>query len=375
MNAGARTTFGCYTRGVISVAFDATLWDEPTTGIGLYSHELVSALRSQGVQVGLLGAEHSGDAPRRAKGRTTFTLAELPALLSAREEPIFHAASNFNLPLQRVRGKRFVLTVHDLIPVLLPQTVSRAFRWQFHLWLSRSLQLADHVVCVSAHTRQDLVERYEIDPSRVSVIHNGVDHVLRIGEPDPTGLRWLETLALPESFVLYAGALDARKNVSAVLDACEQLHARGAPMTLVLAGQRWFGSGPVERRIAELSGRGLDIRPLGYLEAPLFYALMKRASVFVFPSLYEGFGLPPLEAMALGIPTIISNVSSLPEVCGDAAVQVSPHDVNALADAIEALLSDESRRAALSQAGRAQAGKFTWAKAAEQAKSVYRALL
>lgn len=359
----------------MQVAFDATLWDEPTTGIGLYTHQLVRALEEEGVQVSLLGASRSGESPRKTKGRTTFTLAELPSLLETREEPIFHAVSNFNLPLQRVDGKRFVLTLHDLIPVLRPETVSKAFRWQFHLWLTRSLQLADHVICVSEHTRRDLLSRYELAESKTSVVHNGVDHVARIPKPDATGRQWLDALALPDAFVLYAGALDARKNVERVLDACEVLHHGGRPVTLVLAGQKWFGSGSVERRVAELTRRGLDIRPLGYLSAPLFYELMRRAAIFVFPSLYEGFGLPPLEAMSVGAPTIVSNVSSLPEIVGDAAVQVDPLSTSALADAMESLLSSEERRRTYAERGRRRAKDFSWRTAARKVKDIYRRVL
>lgn len=357
-----------------SVAFDATLWDEPTTGIGLYTHELVGALREEGVAVALVGAAHSGEAPRTVSGRTAFALGELPGVLARRPEPVFHAASNFNLPLQRVPGKKFVLTVHDLIPVLAPQTVSRAFRWQFHLWLSRSLQLADHVICVSEHTRTDLLSRYDYPAAHVSVVHNGVDHVHRVPAPDATGEQWLRTLALPEQFVLYAGALDARKNVRRVLEAVDSLHAAGTKATLVLAGQKWFGSGDVERRVAQLSSKGLDIRPLGYLSAPLFYALMRRASVFVFPSLYEGFGLPPLEAMALGVPTIVSNVSSLPEIVGDGALQLNPLSTPQLADAIRRLLSSENDRNALRARGAKRAARFTWRTAAKQVADIYRQL-
>jgi len=359
----------------LSVAYDATLWDEPTTGIGLYTRELGHALEAEGVQLELLGAARTGESSRTVRGRTAFTLAELPAVLARRDEPLYHAVANFNLPLARVSGKRFVLTVHDIIPVLLPETVSRPFRWQFDLWLSRSLRLADRVICVSARTREDLLARYDVSAARLHVVHNGVDHVHRVAPLDGEGQRWLEGLRLPETFLLYAGALDARKNVQAVLDAVEALHARGGQPTLVLAGQRWFGSGPVERRVAELQGRGVDVRPLGYLDAPRFYALMRRASAFVFPSLYEGFGLPPLEAMALGVPTVVSGEGSLPEVCGPGALQVPARDAAALADALAHLLADGGARARWAEAGRARAAAFTWATAARATAEVYRAAL
>ena len=359
----------------LSVAYDATLWDEPTTGIGLYTRELGRALESEGIQLELLGAARTGESSRTLPGRTAFTLAELPRVLAQRPEPLFHAVANFNLPLQRVAGKRFVLTVHDLIPVLLPETVSRPFRWQFDLWLSRSLKLADRVICVSERTAEDLRTRYDVPDGRLHVVHNGVDHVYRVPSLDDAGREWLSSLALPGRFLLYVGALDARKNVATVLEAVDRLHAAGAAPTLVLAGQRWFGSGPVERRVEELVSRGVDVRPLGYLEAPRLYALMRRASAFVFPSLYEGFGLPPLEAMALGVPTVISGEGALPEVCGDGALQVPAKDPAALAAALGNLLRDASERAALAAAGRRRAARFTWGAAARATAQVYRAAL
>src|SRR5205814_10273483 len=117
----------------------------------------------------------------------------------------------------------------------------------------------------------------------------------------------------------------------------EQLWRDGERGCLVLVGQRWFGSGPLERRIAQLRDGGLDLRPLGYQPPELFYELIRRAALLVFPSRYEGFGLPPLEAMRLGVPAVVSNAGSLPEVCGDAAVQVGPDDSRALAEAVARL--------------------------------------
>ena len=360
---------------VKAIALDATLWDEPTTGIGLYVRSLYEALRRRGIDVVRMGARISGEFPRRSRGRTAYALGELPGALSQTDAPVFHAAGNFNLPLVHVDQRRYVLTVHDLIPELFPKTVSRAHRLQFRAWLSRSLQLADRIICVSEATRRDLLSRYEVDVDRVSVVHNGVDHVDRVPPLDREGETYLDTLALPERFILYAGALDARKNVGLVLDALAMLKQRGRKETLVLAGQSWFGAGPVEQRIGRMRADGFDIRPLGYLLPSVFYALMRRAAVFAFPSLYEGFGLPPLEAMRLGVPTIVSNAGSLPEVCGSAAVLVKPDDALALSHGLERLLDDPEERARRADAGRAQAAKFTWDRCAEQTVAVYDAAL
>jgi len=369
-----------YARAVVTtapleVALDASLWDEPTTGIGLYTRQLAAALERLGVRTRCYGARISGDVPRHRIGRTAFTLGKLPAILARASEPLYHAVCNFNLPLARVPGKRFVLTVHDLIPEVLPDTVSIPYRWQFRLWLWRSLSIADRVICDSERSRQDLIERFDAPPEKVRAIHLGVDHVDAVGPPDAAGIAYLDALGLPRDFVLYAGALDARKNIGLLLDACARLQRAGKPVTLVLAGQRWFGSGPVERRIAELRAEGLDLRPLGYQTSEIFYELMRRAAVFVFPSRYEGFGLPPLEAMHLGVPAIISDAGSLPEVCGGAAVQVGVDDAEALASAISRLLADPAQRRALGELGKAHARAFTWERTARQTIEVYREAL
>lgn len=356
------------------IAFDATLWDEPTTGIGLYTRCLASALEGLGVRLEKLGAQSSGEHPRGDASRTSWTLARLPGVLQRSGARLYHAHANFNLPLTRVPGMAYVLTVHDLIPLLMPDTVSRAFRWQFRLWLSRSLELAGRVVCVSERTRQDLLARFPEAEGRTAVVPNGVDHVLA-PELDATSVDFLRALSLPKDYVLYAGSLDVRKNVSLVLDAMERLRARGRPVSLVLAGQSWFGSGSVEGRISRLRLEGHDVRPLGYQSDAVFYELMRRAAVFVFPSRYEGFGLPPLEAMRLGTPTIVSNAGSLPEVCGDAAMAVRPDDAEGLAMALDWLLRSPGERRALAERGKARAAEFTWKRTAEATLAVYEAAL
>lgn len=357
----------------VPIALDASLWDEPTTGIGQYTRCLASALEAEHVRLLKVGARHSGDCPRGDLSATLFTLGVLPGVLRRIDAPLYHAHGNFNLPLARSKT-RTVVTVHDLIPLLLPHTVSLPFRMQFRLWLARTLQVADEVICVSEVTRRALLERFRVDPGRLHVVHNGVDHVA--DHPlDAIGAEYLDSLGLPERFVLYAGALDVRKNVSRVLDACVALKEAGRPVTLVLAGQSWFGSGPVEKRVAELRAQGLDLRPVGFQPAEVLYALMARASAFVFPSRYEGFGLPPLEAMWFGTPAIVSTAGSLPEVCGPSAIQVDPDDVDGLARAIARLVEDPAERRQRGEAGRAWARTFTWARAARSTVEVYESAL
>ncbi|MGV3620074.1 MAG: glycosyltransferase family 4 protein [Archangium sp.] len=353
------------------VAFDATLWDEPTTGIALYTRELYRALSNTGLPMERWGASRSGEAPRGRMSRTGWTVAELPAWLDAKKPALFHAVSNFNLPLVRTRGVPYVLTVHDLVPLLLPDTVSARFRWQFRLWLARSLKVAQQVICVSEVARKSVLANFEVDHRKLHVVHHGVDHVDRVPVPDTTTSKWLDAMGLDVPFVLYAGALDARKNVELVIRAMEKLFDGGVRVPLVMAGQRWFGAGPIEAEIQRVKERGVDVRPLGYLADPVFYGVMRRASAFVFPSRYEGFGLPPLEAMRLGVPTIVSTEGSLPEVVGDGAAKVGPDDVNTLAELLNHWLRDSGERAKWAKAASARAAQFSWAETARRTASLY----
>jgi glycosyltransferase involved in cell wall biosynthesis len=356
-----------------AVAIDATLWDEPTTGIGLYTRQLTAALERQGWPVLRLGATTSGDAPRGSLGRSAWTLGPLSEAFRDHGVGLYHAFGNFNLPLVRPPETRFVLTVHDVIPDLLPETASFAFRTQFRVWLGRSVRIADRIVCVSETTRKDLAERFRVPREKMVVIHNGVDHVdtSRPSQDDRGVLRGLD---LPPSFFLFAGSWDARKNVLQVLESWSRLPENGR-LPLVLVGQPWFGSGPAEKRVAELQARGAPVRTLGFQNGPVLYEIMRRATVFVFPSFYEGFGLPPLEAMRLGTPTIISDRGALPEVCGEAALRVAPDETEALRMAMARLAADPAEREARSVAGRIQAQGFTWDAAAKGVVAVYAELM
>ena len=357
-----------------AIALDATLWDEATTGISQYARCLSGALEQEGVRVARLGASHSGEAPRpRGQGRSAFIVSTLPPLLRERPERLFHAVGNFNLPLQRIPGKRLVLTLHDLIPLRFPETVSRAFRWQFRLWLARSLQVADAVICVSDATQADLAALYPDLRTPVHVVHHGVDHVEHVDDPETE--RWYRTLGLPPLHVLYAGSLDARKNVGLLLDSMERLRAQGRPLPLVLVGQRWFGSQAIEWRVQRLIRRGVDIRRLDYQPARRLHRLMQGAGVFVFPSRAEGFGLPPLEAMRLGAPTIVSRIPAHLEVCGDAALSVAPDDAQGLTELLLRLSSSSEERLWWSQAGQRRAEQFTWRATARATSDVYRDVL
>lgn len=355
------------------VGFDAALLGARTTGIGRYTAELSAALAAQGVSLVLMGAHGQGDVPRRLPVRSAWFALELPFQLRNGAVDLFHGVGNFALPLWRTRVP-YVLTVHDLIPELCPETVSAAFRWQFRLWLGRSLTLAAAVVCVSETTRRDLLARHPIDPHRVHVVPNGVDHVPAALDP-AQALARRERLGLPADYLLYAGALDARRDVATLVSAFRRVALVRRDVALVIAGQDWYGAGAIRSAVESAVRDGVPVRSIGYLEQADLVAAMAGARAFVFPSRYEGFGLPPLEAMRLGTPAIVSAAGALPEVCGEAALVVPPGDAVALADALKRVIDDRTLCERLSQLGRERAARFTWSAAAKTTAEVYRRVL
>jgi glycosyltransferase involved in cell wall biosynthesis len=262
-----------------------------------------------------------------------------------------------------------VVSFMDLSFLRFPRAFNRGNRLYLTTMARVAARRADHLLAISEHTRQDLIHLLGARPDRVTVTYCGVDAAFRpLPEAEVAAFR--ARRELPAEFILYLGTLEPRKNVPRLLDAYARLRQRGTVPPLVLAGGRGWGDHPIDARVEAL-GLTDSVRFLGYVptaELPLCY---NAASVFVYPSLYEGFGLPPLEALACGTPVVASNASSLPEALGDAALLVDPRDVVALADALDAALGDAALRDRLRAAGPAQARRFSWRQMAEQTLAVY----
>ncbi len=260
-----------------------------------------------------------------------------------------------------------VITVHDLTTVRLASTHPRRRVLAERLFMRQALRKADQVIAVSEHTRADLLAETALDPSRVCVIPHGVGEQFRpdVRTPDLPG-----RYDLPERFILTVGVLEPRKNHATLLAAVAQLHARGEPIGLVIAGREgWKWNDPLEdARFQHLRPWVRVCRNVPDADLPELYG---RAAVFAYPSLYEGFGLPLLEAMACGTPVVASRTSSLPEVAGDAALLVDPLDAGALAGSVRVLLSDAGQRRRLIAAGLCRAREFSWRRTAEQTRAAY----
>jgi glycosyltransferase involved in cell wall biosynthesis len=269
-----------------------------------------------------------------------------------------------------VRDRPLVLTVHDLLPFRYPELFQRVVVTHARLTWGATLRRSRRALTGSAHTRGELIELFDLDPECVVVTPYGVSERFRPEPPDP---EWLaRRFGIDRRFVLCVGTLEPRKNLPGVLRAYRLLSETVDDCLLVIAGGRGWRNESFEAELAQ-SSRG--VRLTGFVKDDELVRLYAAAACFVYPSLYEGFGLPVLEAMACGAPVVTSDSTSLPEVAGDAALLVDPRDTRAIASAAEEILSSAERAAELRARGLRRAAEHSWDACAEATVGAYRAAI
>ncbi len=287
---------------------------------------------------------------------------------------VFHSPDTLGFPLTSGRGIALVATIHDLIPWMFPQAVTRKHRWIRCAILPFVVRRADRVIVDSHATSRDLLELFPEAARKVRIVHLGVDS--RFAPAPPQAVAALRSrLGLPTEYLLYVGVLSPRKNLERVFEAYALLQGGKEDLPpLVIAGKPGWLWRPIMRKVSDL---GLQTRVVfcGFVPDEALPALLSGATLFLLPSLYEGFGLPVLEAMACGTPVVTSDCSSLPEVAGEAAVLVNPRSSEAIADGIRRLLGDASYRAELARRGLERARAFRWEDTARNTVAVYREAL
>jgi glycosyltransferase involved in cell wall biosynthesis len=281
---------------------------------------------------------------------------------------IFHSPDFVLPPVARAVK---VLTIHDLSFLRVPECADPRLRWSLGLVVPRSVRRADFLLADSESTRRDLIELLGVPPDRVQVIYGGVDTRFAPVEDSEALRRVRETYAGGRPFILAVGTLEPRKNYPTLIRAFAQARqAARLPHALVIVGRKGWVYEPIFAAVDELSLHDHVLFP-GFVPDEELPALYSAADMLVTPSFYEGFGLPALEAMACGTPVIVSDVSSLPEVVGDAGVRIDPRDEAGLAEAMVRVAQDSALRAALRGAGRERAREFTWEGAARELLVVY----
>lgn len=303
------------------------------------------------------------------------SLFSLPYGIVQHKINVFHGLDHVGLPLFVKRGI-YVITVHDVIPLLFPQLFTLKHRLIARAGLARVAQQADMVIVPSYAVQQDVQQYLHIDADRVVVIPEGCEPQFR-PLTDPEHLHRVRTkYGLPPLYILCLGTLEPRKNITTLLHAFARFRStlHGEPVLhLVVAGARGWREQAIFQAVQRLGLEQAVYFP-GFIDDEDLPAVYGGALCFVFPSLYEGFGLPILEAMGCGTPVITSNTSAMPEVAGDAALLVDPYDVEGIATAMATVAHSASLRECLRQKGLARAQRFSWEATARQTLDLYIAL-
>jgi glycosyltransferase involved in cell wall biosynthesis len=365
----------------LRIGVDIRPFYEPLTGVGWYLYDLLLELaKRDDVELYLFGDARMTDVgPRlhvelppnvklctfdlRGHGLGRFdrplTAAAYVAWLALADCDVFFAANYFLPRLHSAVAKKRVITIHDLTYKRFPELLQKETLQNLETQMQREITIADAIVCVSEATRRDLLQFYPVDPSRAFAIHSGLGVTTR--EPEPVD-------GLPSRYLLFVSTVEPRKNLATLLDAYESLRDSGAyDGSLVVVGKIGWKSESIVKRL-----RGRGVVHLDYLRAGQLANVYANAEAFVFPSIYEGFGFPLLEAMSHGVPSIAARSSSLPEIGGDAALYFEPRDAQALASLIQRVTSDATLREQLATRGRARAAEFRWDVTAEKTLEVLR---
>ena len=348
-------------------------------GIGRYTRELILAFSKQSLPLCILWA---GKRPDQKDGVSLSGSSRIPALLTLGQLQIGREVRRNRLllthdptgvaPIQLAPGAR-ITTIHDAIPYVYPETSTKLDWLIFRLWLPLTVRRLDAIITVSMKSKEDIVRFLPIDEEKVTVIPLAAGdayHPL----PEEQVAAALEKYKIHKPYILYVGSLESRKNLPRLLEAYAQLRHWSEQWVLVIVGARRWKFAPIFETVQRF---GLEPYVLftGFVEEEDLPALYNGADLFVFPSLYEGFGLPVLEAMACGAPVVTSSTSSLPEVAGDAALLVDPYDIEEIAAAMRRVLEDEALGAELRAKGLARAKEFSWERTAGETIAIYEKVL
>lgn len=367
-------------RRALRIGVDIRPFYEPLTGVGWYLYYLLHELAKRDdvelylfgdARVTDLGPHLHAELPANARfctfdlrGRSfgrfdrPLTAAAYVGWMELAACDVWFAANYFLPRLHSAVARRRVITIHDLTYKRFPELLQKETLANLESQMAREIAAADAIVCVSESTRRDLLHYYDVDPTRAYAIHSG------LGQPATAE----PVEGLPSRYILFVSTIEPRKNLETLLDAYERLRdANAYDGSLVVVGKIGWKS---ESLIPRLRGRG--IVHLDYLRAEQLATVYERAEAFVFPSIYEGFGFPLLEAMSRGVPSIAARSSSLPEIGGEAALYFEPRDVRGLTAQLERVVSDGALRSELASLGRAQAARFRWERAAAETLDVLR---
>jgi glycosyltransferase involved in cell wall biosynthesis len=283
---------------------------------------------------------------------------------------VYHVPQN-GIGLPRDKYCPYIITLHDVIPYVLPETCSKTYLKTFMEQMNHIVKNADHIITVSNHAKNDIYQVLGVPLSKITVTPLAPEKIYHPMDKKKCISYLKNHYDLDREYILYIGGMNPRKNIGALIDAFHLCQKKLSKNYCIVIGGAHGRSYESLRLRCEALGLTDDVIFPGYIpqeELPVFY---NGASLFVYPSLYEGFGLPPLEAMACGVPTICSNTTSIPEVVGNAALLIDPHDVENLAEKIALVLESPSTYAIMIHKGLQRAKQYTWEKTAKKTLEIY----
>jgi glycosyltransferase involved in cell wall biosynthesis len=355
-------------------------------GIGTYVRNLIRQLARQDRASEYLLLCHPDDCrvakavgenfravPDRSRPYSMREQLSVPMELRREAVDLFHAPHYVLPPLVPCRS---VVTIHDCIHLMFPQYLPNRLAWGYartSMWAAT--HRSDRVLTVSEASKRDILRFFHIPPEKIDVIYNGIDDRFWTTPAEEDVVRVRERYQLNDPFLLYAGNIKPHKNLERLIEAFYRLREDGfRDLKLLIIGDE-ISKYAALRRSVHRHHLHKHVRFFGFVPNETLAVLYRLANVFVFPSLYEGFGLPPLEAMASGTPVVTSNVSSLPEVVGDAALLVDPRDPDAIAGAVRMVLTDRTLREDLQRRGLVRARSFSWEQAVARMRTIYTEVL
>ena len=377
------------------ILIDAISLLSPLTGIGRYTYEISHRLQSLSKDKQeiffnygyhskeLYGLSNNQSTAEQKTRKLQSFLKKIPLLKKLgktlylyltklyKTEYDLYFQPNF-IPNENIKAKKLICTLHDFSFLLQPHWHPKE-RIDYFVKNFESIKKADHIITGSNFTKQEIISYMQIPQDKISVIYHGVNHELYKEYAKEELQETKAKFDLPSEFLLFVGSIEPRKNLLTLLKAYNLLSKEEkGKLPLILVGFKGWEN---QETMQEIEKNKEYIRYLGYVTDTQLAHIYNLAAIFIYTSLYEGFGLPPLEAMACGTPVIVSNASSLPEVCGEAAIYVEPTDTQGIKDKILTLAHDEKLREELSKKSKAQAALFSWDKAAQEHLKVMASLL
>jgi len=290
--------------------------------------------------------------------------------LKEEKADIFFAPTSYIIPAFAPKTIRVIVTVHDLVAFLFPGTHNAKAMIIERLTLKKALKKASDIFVVSDNTKKDLLDRFKYSEQRIHITSCAASQVFSNPVSEDELNKFKQDKKLPDRFILAVGTLEPRKNFSTLIKSFVNIKKWHPEYKLVIVGKKGWKFDQIESSLKEYNMEDEIIFP-GYLKDEDLQKMYKLAAVFVFPSLYEGFGIPPLEAMASGCPVVSSNLASLPEVVGEAGLLIDPKNAYKMADAISSLIKNDNVRNMMIERGYIQAEKFKWENSAKTALSVF----